>query len=535
MSEAIPPIEVEKLEVEVDGAEVSGLALHSFELHEKICEPYSLMLVLSTADGGLDVAGLLGGRCLLQLARGDFERVVQGVVLKADTIGTIRQRLRFRLWVVPAFELLGLSKRRRIFQGLTAVQIVETMLADVPEGYGGSIDTSALADASLRVRDYGVQWDETDLEFARRLLAEEGIAFSFRHGGATEALVLMPMTAILHSAAGETEVGPRPIKLRPGNPDTASEEVVRQLQTAGRMRPAQTEVSMRDWKAQPPVTVSARRDPFDEDAELPDSLGRFGEHYEHELYRAVEPTGGGALFEQVENEAIMAAHRHRLDDVRASGTGNVLGFTDGATFELSDHPTHDVNGLFALLSVTHRGEFAEGGVDPEGHQASYSNHFTCFRFKHDDGRHTFAPPRRPKPRALGPQTATVIGPPSEEIHTDEHGRIQVRMHWDRDEHEASCFARVGQIWAGAGFGATFLPRVGMEVVISFIDGDPDQPLCTGVVYNGQNQPPYPLPGRQDAHGATHIQHAGRRRLQRALVRGRGGIRGDLRARAAKPA
>ena len=230
------------------------------------------------------------------------------------------------------------------------------------------------------------------------------------------------------------------------------------------------------------------------------SLSRFGETHGHETYRAVEQTEGGPLFEQLATEVRLEGQRHRIDDVRGKGTSNVVGFTDGATFEVSDHPAPDLDGMYVVLSVTHHAQFnpKDNGVT-QGPATAYTNSFSCHRFEVPDGAgYDYAPPLRAKPRANGPMTATVVGPEGEEIHTDRHGRIKVRMHWDReglarDDHETSCWVPVGQVWAGPGYGAVFIPRVGMDVVISFLAGDPDRPLCTGVVYDGSNQPPYPLP------------------------------------------
>jgi type VI secretion system secreted protein VgrG len=431
-------------------------------------------------------------------------RDVHGVVFKAETIGVVQDKLCVRLWVAPAMEVLSLSRRMRVFQGVTAIDVVKKVLDPVFASYDGKLDTSRIEHASCRLRDCCVQYQETDLELVQRLLAEEGIAFTFRHGGDVEEMVLLPMTAILHSVAGEDEADPLAIPLCPRDPELAVSESIQNLQGSTRMRASAAEAAMWDWKASPPVRVAARQDPLDDDGRLPTSNARFGEVYAFEQYRPVEEQEGGPLYEQSGGEANVLGHQQRIEDVRASGLGNVLGFTDGATFEVNEHPTEDLEGLYVLLSVLHHAEFDVGADGMHVRSTStYGNRFTCYRFgaRGEDGYYTFAPPPRRKPLAQGPMTATVVGPAGEEIHTDEHGRIKVRLHWDRgeqgrDDHERSCWVPVGQTWAGPGFGAVFVPRVGMEVVISFIAGDPDRPLCTGVVYNGQNRPPYPLPDKK---------------------------------------
>jgi type VI secretion system secreted protein VgrG len=502
----IPPLHITDLEVrglDADGDEqvYADFVVRTFELRERICEPYSLMLSLATRQRRLHVRGLVGGRCLLRFGRGEFERDIHGVVLKAETIGVIQEKLCVRLFVAPAMEVLGLSKRMRVFQGRSAVDIVKELVSPVFATYGGTIDTSRIEHATFRTRDCCMQYDETDFEFAQRLLAEEGIAFTFRHGGEAEELVLLPMTAILHSVTGEDDTDPQPVPLCPREPELAPQESIQNLQGSTRMRARGAEAAMWDWKANPPVRVSTRAEPLDGDSLLPASNARFGEVYAFESYRPVEEEEGGPIFEDGIGEANMLGHQQRVEDVRASGYGNACGFTDGATFEVAEHPTEDLEGLYVVLSVVHH---AELDVNADGTHvrstASYGNRFTCYRFgaRGHEGYYEFAPEPRRKPLAHGPMMATVVGPPGEEIHTDEHGRIKVRMHWDRgehgrDDHERSCWVPVRHAWAGPGYGAVFVPRVGMEVVISFVGGDPDRPLCTGVVFNGQNRPPYALP------------------------------------------
>jgi type VI secretion system secreted protein VgrG len=173
----------------------------------------------------------------------------------------------------------------------------------------------------------------------------------------------------------------------------------------------------------------------------------------------------------------------------------VIEFIPGRTFALIGHPQAALDREHMLVRVTHRGEMPEEDMFAQaaGDRGSrYINEFECVerdvRWRPE--------PTLVKPRAPGLQTAIVVGPESEEIHTDEHGRIKVRFHWDRVspfDDTASCWIRVAQRWSGPGWGAMILPRVGMEVLVEFIDGDPDRPVVTGCVYNGHNRPPYPLP------------------------------------------
>ena len=175
------------------------------------------------------------------------------------------------------------------------------------------------------------------------------------------------------------------------------------------------------------------------------------------------------------------------------GRSNCVGFLAGARFTLDDRSFTLMDELqFLLTRLTHHGEAPGTEASGTSDGARYENAFECIPVAHG-----FRPPRAtPAPRILGPQTATVTGSSGEEIHTDKHGRIKVRFHWDEHhplDDTASCWVRTAQMWAGPSWGTWFLPRVGMEVVVEFLDGNPDRPLVTGCVYNSQNPPPYPLP------------------------------------------
>ncbi len=200
----LPPVHIHELVVRApnergDELVVDDFLIRKLVLEERICKPYELDLHLATDDVNLEVAALVGGRCTLRLGRADFERTVHGIVWKVETIGIIHRRLRCVLHVRPAMQALALSRRTRIFQGLTALEIVQAIVREAHERFGGGLDARQVATLHFRKRDYCVQYEETDLEFVERLLAEEGVSFAFRHDGATETLVLLHFTAGLGS------------------------------------------------------------------------------------------------------------------------------------------------------------------------------------------------------------------------------------------------------------------------------------------------------------------------------------------------
>ena len=174
------------------------------------------------------------------------------------------------------------------------------------------------------------------------------------------------------------------------------------------------------------------------------------------------------------------------------GTCNCRAFTSGYRFKLEDFYRDDMNNKeYVLTSIKHEGSQTYSRFDTEAEQA-YINEFTCIPFD-VPYRH---PRNTPKPFVQGTQTAIVVGPAGEEIYPDKYGRVKVQFHWDSEgkkNENSSCWIRVSQVWAGAGWGAMFIPRIGHEVIVDFLEGDPDRPIITGRVYHGNNMPPYPAP------------------------------------------
>ncbi len=205
--------------------------------------------------------------------------------------------------------------------------------------------------------------------------------------------------------------------------------------------------------------------------------------YQHDDFD--EPKHAPAL---VDRRARVALETEQATRRLADGSGTSSRFAAGATFTLAEHPRDAFNGDWLITSVTHH-----GGGPGKG----YTNRFTAI-----PADVAFRPAQRtPKPTALGVQTAKVVGPPGEEIHTDAFGRVKVQFHWDREgqwDERSSCWIRVSQAWAGSGWGALFVPRVGTEVVVDFVEGDLDHPLILGGVYHGTNVPPYALPADRSA-------------------------------------
>ena len=225
-----------------------------------------------------------------------------------------------------------------------------------------------------------------------------------------------------------------------------------------------------------------------------------------------------------------------LQAVRKTGNGesDCVRLLPGFQFTLDEHTRDEFNQQYLLTEVRQTGRQPQvlgEGASNEG--SSYANAFVCIPAD---------VPYRParitrKPVVEGAQTAIVVGPKGEEIYTDEHGRVKVQFHWDREgeaDENSSCWIRASSAWAGAGWGAISIPRIGQEVIVDFLEGDPDRPIITGRVYNGTNRPPYALPDEKTKSTLKIQQLQGRRRLQRDPLRGQEGRRADLRPRREEP-
>ncbi|MCX7338630.1 MAG: type VI secretion system tip protein TssI/VgrG [Alphaproteobacteria bacterium] len=387
----------------------------------------------------------------------------------------------YQFVIHPAFWLLKFTKNYRIFQNLSASEIIGQILDENDVTF----DDDQVSDAGQTVRDYCVQYDESDFDFVCRLMEEEGIFYFFQHAEDGHTLVLADTADDADSASGDAILFAA--NMTTYDPFNIVTEIKFQEQIV-------------------PMGYSA----IDYNYDTPSTR----------LYQAIEGSGTGgviydypALFSDTdEGESITDRRIAELEWPKTLilGKGTVPGFAPGMTFDLDNHPRDDINQEYLIYKVQHSirqniPPFDEGQDDDQVLEKIYENEFSAFPSDTE-----FRPPRiTPKKRIYGNQTAIVTGPEGEEIHCDDQGRIKIQFPWDTrngddadddsdnddndddddDDSGSSCWVRVAQSWAGAGWGSLVIPRVGMEVVVSFIDGDPDRPLVMGCVYNGDNDAP----------------------------------------------
>ncbi|WP_217477802.1 type VI secretion system tip protein TssI/VgrG [Stutzerimonas stutzeri] len=454
------------------------LQVLAFTGQEAISQPYRFDLELVSERSDLELQGLLHQPAFLSLSPNGAG--VHGLV-HAVAQGESGKRLtRYRLTLVPQLAYLAHRINQRIFQHLSVPQIIARVLGDA--GTQADAYRFRLGPYRYPERDYCTQYDETDLHFIQRLCEEEGLHYHFEHSQDGHLLVF-----------GDDQTSfPRlgqPTAYLQDSGMVADEPVIKRFSV--RLETRTTRVSRRDYDFEQPRLVmeaahngqtQAASQPELEDYDYP---GRFTDraHGKHLASHALE--------------------RHRADFRLAEGRSDQPSLTSGYLLEMSDHPRHEWNQLWLLTGVRHEGkqpqvleESTTSSIRPQdGFTQGYRNHFTAMPWDVP-----FRPAlRHPKPKVLGSQTAVVTGPTGEEIHCDEYGRVKVQFFWDREgqsDDKTSSWLRVSSSWAGDRYGGIAIPRVGMEVLVTFLEGDPDQPLVTGCLYHAAHVVPYDLPANK---------------------------------------
>jgi len=458
---------------------------HDFKLLEfrgceAISQPYRFELEVVSERPDLDLQALLHKPAFL--AFDPAGKGIHGLVHRIAQ-GESGQRLtRYRLTLVPQLAYLAHRTNQRIFQHLTVPQIV----AQVLEEHGIQADAYRfqLGPVIYPPREYCVQYDEADLHFVQRLCEEEGIHYHFEHSAAGHVLVFGD------DQTSFARLG-QPTAYLQDNGMTADEPVIKRF--AVRISTRTSRVSRRDYAFEQPrlrMEAAYRGEPAANAMPQPDL-----EDYDYPG-RFTERARGKHLSQR-------ALERHRHDYRLAEGDSDQTGLVSGHLLEISDHPRREWNDLWLLTEVLHEGK------QPQVLEESVTNHADTGdgfvqgyrnRFSATPWDIPFRPPlNHPKPKVLGSQTAVVTGPAGEEIHCDEYGRVKVQFHWDRHgqaDDKTSCWLRVSSSWAGDRYGGIAIPRVGMEVLVTFLEGDPDQPLVTGCLYHKEHQVPYDLPANK---------------------------------------
>jgi type VI secretion system secreted protein VgrG len=452
---------------------------------EGISEPYQWKLELVSQKPNIDFDKVVGEAAKLKIIGALADRWVHGIITRLELNQVIEpqekgmpQRAIYRAVLAPPMMKLSYRKRLRIFQNRSTEQIVTKVLQD------GGVKTQNwnLQDKSkYKAREYCVQYRETDLDFVSRLLEEEGISYHFEHTEEMVTIVFNDNSSGYASIAEEsTIIYNQQLSME------RSAEFVHSFRYGQQMRIEKVTLGDYNFK-KPSAPISGEKTGKNPDYEMYDYPGT----YWH---------GDGVIdSDEAKRLAQMRQEEFQTEKLTGVGASDSNRLIPGHTFTLGGeeanekHPAGKLNTKYLITRVTHeasQGMVLEGMGEQD--EALYGNSVTVIPavVQYRPARVTH------RPVALGNHTATVVGADGQEIYTDEYGRVKVRFHWDREssgDERSSCWLRISQGWAGSGWGMVYLPRVGQEVLVSFIEGHPDRPIVSGRVYNGSQTHPYGLP------------------------------------------
>ncbi|AIU89511.1 type IV secretion protein Rhs [Pectobacterium odoriferum] len=455
--------------VKVGALEAGTFAVVDFRLDEGLNRPFSLSLSLASVLPDVDFGAVLDQPCeLMMWYEGELKRRVSGIISGFTQGDTGFRRTRYQMEVRPALWRLGLRTNARIFQAQKPEAIIGALLEEA-----GITDYAFALRNEHAVREYCVQYRESDLAFITRLAAEEGMYFFHEYEEGKHRVVFA-------DDAGALTKGPE-LFFNLATQGLSEGEYVRRFHYAERV--STSDVELKDYSFKTPAYGLSHKKMSGELAHQRESY----QHYDYPGRYKQDPSG-------------KAFSGYRLDALRSGavtseGESNCAGLMPGNTFTLTEHPNATLNAVWQTVSVTHVGQQPQALEEESGGEpTTMSNSFAVVK-----STTTWRAAMPYKPMVDGPQIATVVGPAGEEIYCDQFGRVKLQFPWDRygvSNDQSSCWVRVSQGWAGGQYGMIAIPRIGHEVIVSFLEGDPDQPIITGRTFHATNPSPYPLPAHK---------------------------------------
>ena len=440
---------------------------------ESLGRLFTYELELLSTSHSIAMSDVLGQHLTVRAkTRNDGTRYFDGVVSRFSYVGSYGQYARYEATLRPWLWFLTRVADCRIFQGDTTVDIMKKIFGD-----HGFSDLDLTRIATPPVREYCTQYRESDFNFISRLMEHDGIYYYFQHEDGKHKLVLADGAGCHDTVPGYSELPCFP-EGSPGSPDAdrfLQWYVTQELQSGVY---AHTDYDFTKPKAKLETKGVISREHAQAKMEVFDFPGYYVE------------TGVGETLAKTRIEELQAQYEF------GHGGGTVRGIGAGSLFSLTEHPRADLNKSYLVVSASFEisNPEYETGMGGTGSEPAFTCHVTAI-----DEQTQYRPARlTPCPVVEGPQTATVTGSGSD-VWTDEYGRIKVHFHWDRkgsEDETSSCWLRVSQNWAGKNWGGMFIPHIGQEVIVSFLEGDPDIPIVTGRVYNQDNMPPLSLPDQK---------------------------------------
>jgi type VI secretion system secreted protein VgrG len=446
---------------------------------EVLSQAFEWDLDLLSERGDIDADKILGQKVSVGLTLPNKDkRFFHGFVSEFSQGGWLQRFHQYRAIVRPWYWLLTRTADCRIYQELTVPQIFE----EVVKQYGFT-DYELRLSGTYQPWEYCVQYRETDFNFLSRLLEQEGIYYFFIHEETKHTLVLADDPGAHKTFPGYETVPYFP----PGGVDTQRER---------------DHLEAWAWtKAVQPVTFATTDFDFEKPRKTLAGTETIARKHQQADYEIFDYPAELSKLEAQQSELTAKIRIQELQAVYmiARGHGNAAGLATGLRFALEKFPRKDLNIDYVITQATYT--LTADSFEPG--QPQTADDFSV-AIEAIEAKTPFRPERRtPKPVVQGAQTAMVVGKAGEEIYTDKYGRVKVQFHWDRygkQDEKSSCWIRVAQLWAGKTWGGIHIPRIGQEVVVSFLEGDPDQPIITGRVYNGDSMPPYALPANATQSG-----------------------------------
>jgi len=461
------------------------LLFHGMRAREEMSKPFEYQIDLLSVKKDVNPDDILGKNVTVKLALPDdstrhFNGYVTRFVAGGRAYGRYRQ---YSAVVRPWLWFLTRTADCRIFQEMTVPDIVKKVFADEPLA-----DFKFELTGSYKKWTYCVQYRETDFNFVSRLLEEEGIGYYFTHTDGHDTMVLTDSTGKHTATPGYetiTYISPEQV-VKPELEHISSWDFTREIQPGVYVHDDyDLERPSVDLKTRKVLSRSYAPSSY----EVFDYPGHYLQKADGEQYAGVRIDEFGSQFETCQ------------------AVTNAKGICVGSLFTLEECSREDQNREHLILAASYDMEFSDYEAMPAGAGSGYRCSFVAM-----SSLQQFRPKRAtPKPFVQGPQTAVVVGPAGDEIYTDKFGRVKVQFHWDRlgkKDQNSSCWIRVSQPWAGKGWGSVSTPRIGQEVIVDFLEGDPDQPIITGRVYNAENQPPFGFPAGAVLSGIKSNTHKG---------------------------
>lgn len=471
----------------VTPSKTDEFTLVRFEASEGLSELFTYNIEAASKTENADLQSLMSEKCSIKFTlKNKSERVLNGTLVDAQWLGKQDDLYIYRFTLRPWLWLLSQRADCRIFKNMTPVEIIKKIF--------GKENSASFRDRTSETPDpidYCVQYRETDLDFVLRLMEQYGIYYYFAHSERDHELVLCDS----RSGHDEVKATAEPsfkgavsgyAYVPPGSRMSWTQiEHITQWSTLRRLRTGKFQLKDYDFEKSESDLTAFAEEGFQK--------AKSYESYDYPAAYTERDKG--------EHFARVMAQAEQAKDDRRHAAGDAPSLYPGALMKLTEHPTQSENGEYLVVRATHAyGAQAyrsiAGGPDQEHYTGSYELQKSDRRFR--------APIVTPRPTAYGPHTAKVVGEKNRgqegDIDVDKYGRIWLRFHWDREDDSTSCRTRVAQMWAGKNWGGQFIPRIGQEVIVEYVEGNPDLPLVTGAVVNDQHKPPYELPGSKTQSG-----------------------------------